>query len=254
MGSDAGASDDSEQMAFQKAYRLPRTPPSASSLSNAPGVASEGLAAGDEDGGVGCTSAGDDGAAKGPAVATKPAHRVAGAPGGGGGGDGSASNEVGGGESNEGGGSAPSEVSGGVGSAGGGSARAAAGVSGAGASGAGAKPPKYDFSHLSISEVRFVRGHSLPPPPPRLRMHAPPAPPLAARRSRASEPAHAQCLAHLSVARALTPRAQIDEELSSQQANFERDVGRLRKQYERRGRALRAARAAKERESPREIS
>ena len=38
---------------------------------------------------------------------------------------------------------------------------------------------------------------------------------------------------------------EIDEELLSQQANFERDVGRLRKQYERRGRALRAARAAK---------
>ena len=39
---------------------------------------------------------------------------------------------------------------------------------------------------------------------------------------------------------------EIEEELRSQQANFERDVGRLRKQYERRGRALRAAKAAKE--------
>jgi len=39
--------------------------------------------------------------------------------------------------------------------------------------------------------------------------------------------------------------AEIDEELASQQANFERDVGRLRKQYERRGRALRAARVAR---------
>lgn len=38
---------------------------------------------------------------------------------------------------------------------------------------------------------------------------------------------------------------EIDEELASQQANFERDVGRLKKQYERRGRALRQARAVK---------
>ena len=36
--------------------------------------------------------------------------------------------------------------------------------------------------------------------------------------------------------------AEVDAELSSQQANFERDVGKLRKQYEKRGRALRAAR------------
>ena len=39
--------------------------------------------------------------------------------------------------------------------------------------------------------------------------------------------------------------AEIDEELADQEANFQRDVGRLRKQYERRGRALRSARAAK---------
>ena len=39
---------------------------------------------------------------------------------------------------------------------------------------------------------------------------------------------------------------EIDEEIRNQQANFERDVGLLRKQYERRGRALRRARAAKE--------
>ena len=38
---------------------------------------------------------------------------------------------------------------------------------------------------------------------------------------------------------------EIEEELNCQQANFERDVARLRKQYERRGRALRAARAAR---------
>ena len=40
--------------------------------------------------------------------------------------------------------------------------------------------------------------------------------------------------------------AEIDDMLAGQQADFERDVGRLRKQYERRGRALRSARAAKE--------
>jgi len=39
--------------------------------------------------------------------------------------------------------------------------------------------------------------------------------------------------------------AEIDVELGNQQANFERDIGRLRKQYERRGRALRAARASR---------
>ena len=39
--------------------------------------------------------------------------------------------------------------------------------------------------------------------------------------------------------------AEIEEELANQEANFQRDVGRLRKQYERRGRALRSARAAK---------
>ena len=39
---------------------------------------------------------------------------------------------------------------------------------------------------------------------------------------------------------------EIDDMLAGQQADFERDVGRLRKQYERRGRALRSARAAKE--------
>ena len=38
---------------------------------------------------------------------------------------------------------------------------------------------------------------------------------------------------------------EIEEELNCQQAIFERDVARLRKQYERRGRALRAARAAR---------
>ena len=37
----------------------------------------------------------------------------------------------------------------------------------------------------------------------------------------------------------------LPSQLASQQANFERDVGRLRKQYERRGRALRAARVAR---------
>ena len=39
--------------------------------------------------------------------------------------------------------------------------------------------------------------------------------------------------------------AELDEELANQEANFQRDVGKLRKQYERRGRALRSARASK---------
>lgn len=45
--------------------------------------------------------------------------------------------------------------------------------------------------------------------------------------------------------------AEINELLSTQQADFERDVGKLRKQYEKRGKALKAARAAKQAESER---
>ena len=39
--------------------------------------------------------------------------------------------------------------------------------------------------------------------------------------------------------------AEIELELETQQANFERDVNRLKKQYEKRGRALRAERASR---------